>query len=347
MAIDATALELLIRGAAVGGFLGLGLCMARVEPVELRISGVLFDLTAAAHVITQHPPATAAMGPAFPVIWTFSVIGTAAFWVFATDLFSDARRPLWRRFWPVAMNLGLGLTGLLLPYPASSAVWVVYYLTGLGLMAHALWVIAQGWQDDLVETRRRLRGPVLAAGALYGVLNAIVQTSEILWRPMAFLSPVAAVALAVLSLSGIAVFLNADVRRISASPRRSPPKASAQDKVMLARLTRIMDEEEAWRTEALTMFDLARRVGAPEHRLRRLINDHLGYRNFSAFLNERRIAAAKFVLADAEHALKPVSSVAYEVGFASLGPFNRAFKANTGQTPSEWRASRQEVIPAR
>jgi AraC-like DNA-binding protein len=32
-----------------------------------------------------------------------------------------------------------------------------------------------------------------------------------------------------------------------------------------------------------------------------------------------------------------VSTIAFDLGFASLGPFTRAFKEATGLTPSEWR----------
>ena len=38
-----------------------------------------------------------------------------------------------------------------------------------------------------------------------------------------------------------------------------------------------------------------------------------------------------------------VSTIAYELGFASLGPFNRAFRAATSVTPTAWR---QEATPA-
>ncbi len=98
-----------------------------------------------------------------------------------------------------------------------------------------------------------------------------------------------------------------------------------------------MGKGEAWRREGLTIGSLAEEVGVPEHRLRRLINDHLGHRNFAAFVNVYRIGAAKQRLADPATARTPISAIVFELGFASLGPFNRAFKEATGQTPSEWR----------
>jgi AraC-like DNA-binding protein len=98
-----------------------------------------------------------------------------------------------------------------------------------------------------------------------------------------------------------------------------------------------MDEERAYRQENLTIGALAEQMGLPEHRLRRLINQGLGHRNFNAFLNGYRLADAKRALADPSQAEVPVLTIAMDAGFQSLGPFNRAFKADTGQTPTEFR----------
>ena len=49
------------------------------------------------------------------------------------------------------------------------------------------------------------------------------------------------------------------------------------------------------------------------------------------------------IIADPEQALKSVSTIAYELGFGSLGPFNRAFRAAVGVPPTAWR---QEATPA-
>jgi AraC-like DNA-binding protein len=96
-------------------------------------------------------------------------------------------------------------------------------------------------------------------------------------------------------------------------------------------------EEGAYRKEGLTVAALAEQVGVPEHQLRRLINRELGFRNFSAFLNERRIADAKTMLAAPENAKKQILQIALDHGYGSIAPFNRAFKDATGKTPSEFR----------
>ena len=98
-----------------------------------------------------------------------------------------------------------------------------------------------------------------------------------------------------------------------------------------------MTVDRAHRQDGLTIGSLASQLGLPEYRLRRLINQALGYRNFNSFVNRYRIAEVKAALADPRQADVPVLTIALDAGFSSLGPFNRAFKAETGVTPSEYR----------
>lgn len=334
---ELASIELLIRGVAVGGFVGLALCFARADAARMRLSGLLFCLSAAGHVLTQGPEARSVAGAAFPVLWVLSVASAGLFWVFVTDLFSDEVRPLWRRFAPTAATLVLALSGVASPMPVAQALWVGYSVVAFALIGHALYVIARGRRDDLVESRRKLRAPILICAGGYGLVVVVLEATQMLWRPTPELAPVGAITLLLLSVSGMTVFLNANSDLLQSPSRASAPPKCAADRALLSRLNKVMDEEEAWRTEGLTMFDLATKVGAPEHKLRRLINTELGYRNFTAYLNERRIGAAKAALANPSRADGQVSGVAYEVGFASLGPFNRAFKTATGLTPSDWR----------
>ena len=111
------------------------------------------------------------------------------------------------------------------------------------------------------------------------------------------------------------------------------------DPDLLAQLERLMKVERLYRQEGLTIGTLAARLGLSEQRLRRTINRGLGYRNFNEYLNRHRLADAKQALADPTQADVPILTIALDSGFQSLGPFNRAFKAETGMTPSEFRQS--------
>lgn len=96
-------------------------------------------------------------------------------------------------------------------------------------------------------------------------------------------------------------------------------------------------EDGLWREEKLTIGILANHLGTQEHRLRRTINRVMGYRNFAAFINGYRITAAKQELTNPDNAEKAILSIAYDVGFASIGPFKQAFRLATGVSLSEYR----------
>jgi AraC-like DNA-binding protein len=337
---DARIIEILVRGAAVGAFLGLAIAVGRGGASSARVTGVLFCLAAAAHTMTQFPPIEAAIGWAWPLVWALSVAGSGLFWAFATELFGDRPRLQVSRFFPAGVLLVLGVSALLSPPPVKRTLWLVHNMVGAGLMLHVLVIIAAQWRGDLVEPRRRLRGPILAAAALYALVLAGVESAEILGLSASALSPLAAVLLLTLSLTSIAAFLRADPALFGTARLGTPEQkvsVPTQDLPLLARLREVLERDEVWRRETLGIGELASLIGAPEHRVRKLINEGLGYRNFASLLNERRIAAAQRALSDPTQARTPVSAIAYEVGFASLGPFNRAFKEATGRTPTEWR----------
>ena len=98
-----------------------------------------------------------------------------------------------------------------------------------------------------------------------------------------------------------------------------------------------MGEGRGYAQEGLSLASLAEQLGTPEYRLRRVINQGLGHRNFNAYVNGLRLAEAKRRLADPAERALPVLTIALDVGFGSIGPFNRAFKADTGLTPTEFR----------
>ena len=89
----------------------------------------------------------------------------------------------------------------------------------------------------------------------------------------------------------------------------------------------------------LTIAALAERLRTREHVLRRVINQGLGYRNFNDFLHAFRIREACERLRRVEDARLPVLSIALGVGYGSIGPFNRAFKARMGMTPTHFGGS--------
>jgi AraC-like DNA-binding protein len=339
----AETLELLARGAAVGTFVGLAIVMvSRFTPA--RLSGALFCLAAAAHTLTQLPQSATAFAWAWPPIWALSVMGAGLFWAFVLELFEDRSALTPSQFAPALVLLLFGVAGALAPPSIARTFWLLHNVASAALIIHALLIVWTGWRGDLIEQRRRLRGPILAASALYAFAVVVVQTWELYFGFARSLSPVAAGALMCLGLLALAAFgrLEPDLfgqsQRSAAEPEREAPSLRGEDARLAATLDQLMREGKLYRDERLSIASLALKLKLPEHRMRRLINRQLGHRNFNAFVNQWRLAEAKTALADPAQLATPISTIALDAGFGSLGPFNRAFKADTGLTPTEYRA---------
>lgn len=321
--------------------------MARPAWSPARVTGLLFSLAAVGHTVTQLPAVAQSFGYGLAPFWALSVMGAGLFWAFATELFEDRQRLDPMRFVPALTLLGTGLGMAMTIGIPSDAFAIAHKLIGLALMGHVLLIVWHGWRNDLVESRRRLRGPLLVAAALYAVAVIAVETTEVVWGAASFLSPMAALALLLLGMASIRALLLADPE-LFAGPQRAQPSSKpildGGESNLAEKLERLMRSQRVYREEALSIGALALKVGVPEYRLRRLINQQLGYRNFNAYLNEWRLDEAKQALADPEQRDVPVSTIALDAGFQSLGPFNRAFKANTGLTPTEFRS---QAISAR
>jgi AraC-like DNA-binding protein len=232
--------------------------------------------------------------------------------------------------------------GLLATGIVAGASALLLHAAGFALAAHALWVAYQGRADDLSEERRAFRLPFVIA---VGVFSLILVAAEIALggaippAPVRIVHVAAIVALALASALQL-VALRSDELLAPSSPAKPTPALPREDDVdagELGRLNALMEREQAWRQEGLTIGKLAERLGLPEYRLRRLINKGLGHRNFAAYLNGYRIEAAKAALSDPAKRRLPVLTIALDLGFGSIGPFNRAFKDATGATPTEFR----------
>lgn len=339
---DLSQLEAVIRGVAIGGFAAAGLALAATpRPNPTRWLGATFFVCAIAHVICGWRPELERFDP----VWAASVVGTGLFWMFALDLLEDTPHPpAWRLVAPIGAFL-FWLAAQIAPPAWCPPIWGVYLGLQILLVGHLLVVAWRGWRGDLVPQRRRLR-PLLAASACGYVL--VVAAKDMGWLPFlptGTMGVIQASALAILALGTTLALLRAEPQLLEAqadasaapAPEPSSMDLGPADRLVLARLDKAMTDNEVWRGEDLSIGALAALVGAPEHRLRKLINGVLGHRNFADYVNSHRIAAAKLALADPEQALKSVSAIAFDLGFASLGPFNRAFRAETGSTPTAWR----------
>ena len=341
-------LDIALRGATVALLLVLAASLFRGFGTVLagRLAAA-FALGAAAHAVTYSIGATSPVLIGHAPLIALSTGNVVVFWLFTRALFDETFK---LRAWHGLVWLAVAAFSFvnclwIAPATGGSVRFsiIAVNLIALGFIALAVIQAIASWSSDLVEGRRRVRGFIVGVSALYGGLNAVLQ---ILWsgggseiastvNSAALAGVVAAISLAMMRVDGADLF--------PAAPEIQPDAAdptvmdSAADQRLVDALMRLMADERIYRHDNISIGTLATKLKIPEYKLRRLINQRLGYRNFNVFLNEHRIAEAKAALADPSQAEVPVITIAMDAGFQSLGPFNRAFKATTGVTPTEYR----------
>jgi AraC-like DNA-binding protein len=249
---------------------------------------------------------------------------------------------------PIVVLLAAWVTGFYIA-PETMIGFVTIHVTGLVLVADLFRIALLEREDDLVEQRRafRLWLPLLVAAQAGGILAYELVTgrgSAMGGDPVMQL--VNAVLILVVTLFAGKALLRTEpellVRSGTTSSAETAGEAPLQSalspsEVVLRDKLEAAMNEGLYRTPGLSIAGLAGHLGTPEHRLRALINQRLGHRNFSAFLNLYRIAEAKALLADRDKVDLPVLTIAMDLGYNSLPPFNRAFRSQTGTTPSDYR----------
>lgn len=337
--LDFLFLDIALRGASSGvAVVAAFLLSLGPVPTEVKIA---FALTIVSHVCRQWGVLPSGLVLEENVALILRRIGSFAplfFTWFLLAVFVDERRYFWA--W-IASGVLIFVGLQLLPVYREIALPLRIYggLHFCGLVA----LILLTARDDLLQRRRIARVAVSVLIILYAVILAIFA------RPMVpvdslvipFISNVVFF-VALLSLitwvfqvnpkHWIGEVTDSDVPVADLNERRGTQTA-------LTRKIEISMQGGIWREEGLTVAKLAQDVGAPEHQVRKAINQTLGFRNFSSFINQSRIEAAKVLLTSAEHENTSVQEIAYDVGFSSLAPFNRAFRDATGLAPSAYRAS--------
>ena len=330
-----------LRGGAAALFLLLGSMLLRqARGAAGGRQGAWFCFGIAAYAL-QSAPDAAALGPWLVPLQLVSVGNPVLFWLYTAACFDDGFRLSWRH---VAAWAGLVGVGALCVLDRQVAVCRGFDLLTLVFVALAIREALAGRSGDLLEARRRFRLVLVALAAL---ITVAVVISELpghgqpfganlgTGAGLFFISFVIAFARLRVAAEPETIAMAPALPEAAAPPADAP--ADPQAAPLLTELERLMREERIYREPGLGIGGLAGRLGIPEYRLRRLINQRLGQRNFSAFINGYRLAEAKAALADPTQAAVPILTIALDAGFQSLGPFNRAFRSDTGITPSDFR----------
>lgn len=339
-------LDLLLRFSALGLLLSLAFLSYRDRNV-LKNSALLFFLCISlmALMLSTLPNELELSFELKTIIKLIDAPNTVLAWLFAKSLLKDdfsLDKPhiflaslYCIAFWIMLLN-GYFLWFSLLPIH-----WIILNLYALGLFAHLLVDIVQDWKNDLVESRRWIRlGFVCTITFLVGFLIAAEVFSVYISREVMNLFKVAVTF--ILTLAGHLWFLQITPRHVDAVAKytQAADTLSDTERNIQQQLLRLVEDKEIWRDPNLTISILAGTIGIGEHKLRAFINHRLGYRNFSNYLQEYRLAAAKTLLADPSKRDTQILSLALDCGFNSISTFNRVFLKAEGVSPSAFRDAR-------
>jgi len=313
---------------------------ARLRPLRIaNVAGALFGAAIASYAIISSPQLSQALGAVREPLIFLAAFTAAFFWLFALALFRDDLQWRWSYATPFLLLLLFYILRRGLGEQLRTVGTLGHQITVVVLLLHILSIAVREFQNDLMNSRRRFRLAVALVLPAVGLVIAVAETYA-LFRPLpGWIGLLHASAL--LAVTGpFALWLTAIKPDIMAQPgalRQRPETLSAAESIELERVQAAIAGGVCLEAE-LSLATLAAKLKLPEHRLRRLINKGLGYRNFAAFLNDHRVKHAKRILADPANSREQIVAVAFELGYASLAPFNRAFRQATGMTPSEFRA---------
>jgi AraC-like DNA-binding protein len=207
---------------------------------------------------------------------------------------------------------------------------------------------AKNWRADLVEERRRLRIFIVWAVVVYSLAMLAARLNAPHGRLMGLTATLDVTALLAITLVLVSRLLRLGSSNLFPTPTADtsihsdeiaeplPPPDPAEERLAKA-LEQLMSVEHAYRAEDMSLATLATKLNTPEYKLRKLINQRMGHRNFNSFINGLRLDAVRGALVDPKRRDLPVLTLALDAGFQSIGPFNRTFKAATGLTPTEFR----------
>lgn len=348
-----TSIDFFIRYACIGQLFLLAILFLqqsrgkKLAAIE-RIAPIILPICFAAFLLLTAPFSPRPQGLTRNVLLVLTDATPFFIWWYGLHLFDDNFR---KSNWPGWSKFAVGLL----------ALWHCYYflvldgfgpyhdlnhLVGLVLMLHLIVSVLRSWNDDLIEQRRQARAWLVSLLALYFVILALVELSNSgLNRNHLFMLVTSILCLVISTATILMAFNHHTAFSLQPSILLTPlppttaerQNVSSAESELHTRLQKFIAEQGYLQSD-LSITQLAQQLHCPEHHLRKLINQSLGYTNFAAFLNHYRIAEARKRLTGSH---LPVLSIALDLGYGSIAPFNRAFKDITGETPTAYRASQQ------
>lgn len=287
--------------------------------------------------------------------WLSSDLQTALpglFWLLCQLIF--ATRPQLKSIWGAMALYCFLVPALSRPFIETGLwpEWAVFLGWELGkwfeyiVVLHGVIYVIRHWQNDLVEARRKARlALLLILGGAVGIATISLNFGLYQDTTRGIIVGIAALA----TLACIVSFREGLLDLVPQKLNAHTALPGSIDNVCEPETPRQADDGDArqlndlmangfYKKEKLALRQLATALAIPEYRVRRLINQTLGYRNFNDYINHLRINEASKRLIDEPG--EPVLNISLDVGYRTLSSFNRAFRDIMETTPTAYRQSK-------
>jgi AraC-like DNA-binding protein len=286
-----------------------------------------------------------------PMAYMLAIVGSAGcgwLWLLARTLFRTSK-PVenWTLYTLGAIIIVEGGSNMLALSPRAASTSELYRVVGnteafvcFGAITMVFAEVFIGFSGNLTRKERRFRLTFVAAfGTLTAItllwaMNARGDSRGGQWKETIFLMS------ALMSVVGTRLCIAyRAINPLSEIKRSKCASRPVEDSDLAARIEGVLRQDMKFATPDLKVADLANMLGDHEYKVTQCITGSLGYRNFNHMINSYRIDSAKEALSNPRNEGVPILSIAFDCGFNSIGPFNRAFKEQVGMTPREYRAS--------
>lgn len=313
----------------------------RLDRGPVAIAGLLFCVTGIVESIINVSPDTIDLGLSELTVMMLQQLHFIALWIFVKVLFDDRFRWGPRCLVPVLFAIPLTFGAALLNDTAGIVARALLVAFDFGLFFILIrWAVTDE-ASDLVSARRTFRRALTFSVPPFSLIVFLTTMFEFDAQLTSIVCTVYS-AIYFLMAIGFGFWMTSPKKQMLLRPEPGTPRPTQEaeltgaDRIELDRVIKAVDGG-LYLEPGLTIGGLGELLNIPEHRLRRLINKGLGYRNFAAFMNDYRIEEAKRRLADPDMAREQIVTHAFNLGYASLAPFNRAFRERVGISPSEYR----------
>ena len=268
-----------------------------------------------------------------PALQIVGMVPCGFCWLFARALFRPTTRT---EVWPEVI-VGVLFVSCLIRYvdPSGHDSGLMRYVGEFqGLLGSAVLLLTFiEALDGKTSTQKERRFRFVFAGghaALIATAFAFALPELVGWQSGAHAT------LAVLALMGATLAWQYRLKNPIPGARSASARV-AKNPALARSIRHLLEDGQAFLDPQIKVAGVAATLGQPDYKVSQCVVNDLGFRNFNQLVNSYRLDMAKRRLAHLEHADESILVIALDCGFGSVGPFNRAFKAQTGVTPSAYR----------